>query len=163
MDLVRSLQPWDILLIYCNNQFKKYITPLLTLARGAFSIHLLMSSQKLSLSLFTWIKLCYTKKKKYVLWSQKNLISSFASHYLCELRQIFELLWIQFLFGGNSGKVKVLISQSCPTLCHPMDCSPPGSSVHRILQARILEWVAISFSRGIFLTQRSNPGLLHYR
>ena len=41
-----------------------------------------------------------------------------------------------------------LIYQSCPTLCDPVDCSPPGSSVHRILQARILEWVAISFSRG---------------
>ena len=34
----------------------------------------------------------------------------------------------------------------CPTLCNPMDCSPPGSSVHGILQARILEWIAISFS-----------------
>ena len=41
-----------------------------------------------------------------------------------------------------------LVAQSCPTLCHPMDCSPPGFSVHGILQARILEWVAISFSRG---------------
>ena len=41
-----------------------------------------------------------------------------------------------------------LVSKSCPTLCNPTDCSPPGSSVHRILQARILEWVAISFSRG---------------
>ena len=39
------------------------------------------------------------------------------------------------------------VAQSCPTLCDPMDCSPPGSSVHGILQARILEWVAISFSR----------------
>ena len=37
---------------------------------------------------------------------------------------------------------------SCPTLCDPMDCSPPGSSVHRILQARILEWVAMTSSRG---------------
>ena len=36
--------------------------------------------------------------------------------------------------------------QSCPTLCNPIDGSPPGSSVPRILQARILEWVAISFS-----------------
>ena len=35
---------------------------------------------------------------------------------------------------------------SCVQLCDPMDCSPPGSSVHRIFQARILEWVAISFS-----------------
>ena len=42
----------------------------------------------------------------------------------------------------------VLVAQSCPTLCDPMDCSPPGSSVHRIFQTRILEWVAISSSRG---------------
>ena len=44
-------------------------------------------------------------------------------------------------------KVKVKSAQSCLTLCDPVDCSPPGSSVHGILQARILEWVAISFSR----------------
>ena len=42
----------------------------------------------------------------------------------------------------------VLVTQSCLTLCHPMDCSPPGSSVHWILPARILEWVGIPFSRG---------------
>ena len=40
------------------------------------------------------------------------------------------------------------LTQLCPTLCDPMDCSLPGYSVHRILQERILEWVAISFSRG---------------
>ena len=57
----------------------------------------------------------------------------------------------------------MLVAQSCPTFCSPMDCSPPGSSVHGILQARILEWVAISFSKGIFLTQGSNPSLLHCR
>ena len=39
------------------------------------------------------------------------------------------------------------IPQSCETLCDPMDCSLPGSSIHGIFQARILEWVAISFSR----------------
>ena len=44
--------------------------------------------------------------------------------------------------------VNVLLTQSCPTLCNVMDYSLPGSSVHGILQARILEWVAISFSRG---------------
>ena len=44
-------------------------------------------------------------------------------------------------------KVKVLVTQLCLTLCNPMDCGPPVSSVHEILQARILEWVAISFSR----------------
>ena len=39
----------------------------------------------------------------------------------------------------------VLVSQVCPTLCDPMDCSLPGSSVHGIFQARTLQWVAISF------------------
>ena len=38
------------------------------------------------------------------------------------------------------------VAQSCPTLCDPMDCSLPGSSVHVIFQARVLEWVAMSFS-----------------
>ena len=44
-------------------------------------------------------------------------------------------------------KVKVLVAQSFPILCDPIDYCPLGSSVHGILQARILEWVAISFSR----------------
>ena len=47
-----------------------------------------------------------------------------------------------------SVKMKVLVAQLFLTLCNPMDCSPPGSSVHGILQARTLEWVAIPFSRG---------------
>ena len=45
-------------------------------------------------------------------------------------------------------KVKVLVTQSSPTLCDPVDGSSSGSSVHWILQARVLEWVAIPFSRG---------------
>ena len=44
--------------------------------------------------------------------------------------------------------IKVLVTQSCLTLCNPMDCRPPGSSIHGIFQARILEWVVIRFSRG---------------
>ena len=44
--------------------------------------------------------------------------------------------------------------QSCPTLCDPVDSSPPGSSVHGILQARILQWVAVSFFRDL-----SDPGV----
>ena len=55
--------------------------------------------------------------------------------------------------GGTSGQnfISILCSlfaQSCPILCDPMDCSPPGSSVHGILQARILKRVATLFSRG---------------
>ena len=44
--------------------------------------------------------------------------------------------------------MRALVTQSCPTLCDPMDCSPPGPSFHGILQDRILEWVAMPFSRG---------------
>ena len=54
--------------------------------------------------------------------------------------------WDSLLNKGLKVKVKSLSLR--PTLCDPMDYSPPGSSVHGILQARILEWVAISFSRG---------------
>ena len=50
------------------------------------------------------------------------------------------------LFFDSYGEV----AQSCPTLCNPMGCSLPGSSVHGILQVRILEWVAVPFSRGSF-------------
>ena len=53
----------------------------------------------------------------------------------------------------NKIEVKVLVTQSCLIFCNAMDCSPLGSSVHGILPARILEWVAIPFSRG-----SSQPG-----
>ena len=56
-----------------------------------------------------------------------------------------------------------LVAQACLIHGNPMDCSLPGSSIHAILQARILEWAAISFSRGIFPTQGSNPCLLHWQ
>ena len=56
------------------------------------------------------------------------------------------------------------VTHSCPkTLSNPMDCSLPGFSVHGIFQARVPEWVAFSFSKGIFLTQGLNPGLLYCR
>ena len=50
-------------------------------------------------------------------------------------------------WGLFERKSESKVTQLCPTLCDPMDCSPPGSSIHGIFQARILEWVAISFSR----------------
>ena len=62
-------------------------------------------------------------------WKYLNLVRRFAWKWLSE-------------------KVKVLVAQSLPTLWDLMDCSPSGSSAHGILQARILEWIAISFSRG---------------
>ena len=56
----------------------------------------------------------------------------------------FDRQTLTWFFGGGGG----LVAQSCPTLCDPMDSIPPGSSIHGISQARILEWVAISFSGG---------------
>ena len=71
----------------------------------------------------------------------------------------WQCLYLDVLTSLQCSSAKSL--QSCLTLCNPMDCSPPGSSVHGILQARILEWVAISFSRGSY--QGSNSGHLHCR
>ena len=59
------------------------------------------------------------------------------------------MLIIKAGWRGHWGYIaRVLVAQSCLTLCNPMDCSPPGSSFHGTLQARILEWVTIPFSRG---------------
>ena len=55
----------------------------------------------------------------------------------------------------------VLVTQSCLSLCDPMDYSLPGSSVHGHFQARMLEWISHSLLQGILLTQGSNLGLLH--
>ena len=71
--------------------------------------------------------------------------------------------WGALCLGPFEHKVTSLCcccAQSYLTLCDPMDCSPPGSSVRGILQARILEWIVFSFSRGIFPMQASIPHLL---
>ena len=61
----------------------------------------------------------------------------------------------------NQGWAQMCVScSSSPTLCDPIDCSPPGSSVHGILQARILEWIAITFSKGSSSFEGLNPHLL---
>ena len=61
------------------------------------------------------------------------------------LRMTWPKYW-SFSFSIIPSK-EIPVAQSCPTLCDPVDCSRPGSSAHGILQARILEWVTISFSR----------------
>ena len=84
----------------------------------------------------------------------------YSKHPLCfwEVYSLNHISNMDFLFSRS------VVPDS---FCDYMDCSPPGSSVHGILQARILEWVVISFSRasslfqGIFPTQGSNLSLLH--
>ena len=85
------------------------------------------------------LAMCFTHGNVFVsmLFSQFLPRSSSPS---CVQKSVF--------YAGISTEVKVIVAQSCPTLCDPMDYSQPGSSVHGILQARILEWAAIPFSRG---------------
>ena len=61
-------------------------------------------------------------------------------------RNIFYPIYRDFLSRSYPFLSESEVAQSCPTLCDPVDCSLPGSSVHGILQARILKWVTISFS-----------------
>ena len=61
------------------------------------------------------------------------------------------MVFLVVMYGCESWtikKAKSKVARLWPTLCDPMDCSLPGSSVHRIFQAVVLEWVAISYSRG---------------
>ena len=77
------------------------------------------------------------------------LDEQWCKRYLAEMK-VIQLTWM----------VLCSVTRSCPTLSDAADCSPPGSFAHRIITARILEWAVISSSRGIFLTQGSNPRLL---
>ena len=56
---------------------------------------------------------------------------------------------------GRSSVCVALVAQLYPTLCNPIDCSPPGASTHGILQARTLEWVAISISKRSYRKRES--------
>ena len=61
--------------------------------------------------------------------------------------------------GFCESEVKVLVAQSCPTFCDPMDCSPPGSSVHEDSPGENTGVGCHALLQGFFLTQGSNPGL----
>ena len=62
-----------------------------------------------------------------------------------------------FLLQRMKGKSESEVAQSCPTLRDPMDCSLPGSSVHRIFQARVLEWDAVAFSTDVWIIPAVSP------
>ena len=76
-----------------------------------------------------------------------NFIYSLFSHQLCFCKGELDYFKVSVKYNITVTIIPK-VAQSCLTLCDPVDCSPPGSSIHGILQARILEWVAISFSRG---------------
>ena len=86
-------------------------------------------------------------------------------------QQPTRLLYPRDSLGKNTGVgchfllqcMHAKLLQSCPTLCDPMDSSPPGSSVHGILQARILEWVAISFSLNVLDVPKIDEGVWTFK
>ena len=117
------------------------------------SVHGILQSRKLE-----WVAISFSRGSSQL--RNQTLVSWIAGRFFTNWatrETIFFCLWIPISLDCFES-LQILISpfsesesevaQSCPTLCNPMDCSPPGSSVHGILQARILEWVAISFSRG---------------
>ena len=67
------------------------------------------------------------------------------------------LFFFCYPLASDAKHSKVFVTQSCPTLCISIDCSPPGSTVHRILQARTLEWGAIAFSGMTRLAKYKEP------
>ena len=114
------------------------------------AIQPLMVTYVVSIPWLLWIILTNTSNTNNI-WQQ-----------ICLSRMFFFVLFVLFIYffvfgyrlrSGIFGlycklKQKSLHAQSCPTLRHPLDCTLAGFSVHGALQARILEWVAISYSRG---------------
>ena len=94
------------------------------------------------------------QKLNYRLTSWKKCQQTFASRILWHE---IDIIWDKL----SSAPCLCLVTQACLTLCDPVDCNLPGSFVHGIIQAKILEWVAILYSRGIFLTQGLNLSFLY--
>ena len=92
----------------------------------------------LTWGMFWWdsIRIQFHLNVKKVSESEWNLQSAYAFQWI-----------LVFLIHTCRTNISANMLQSCPTLCDPMDCSSPSSSVHGTLQARLLEWVAISFSK----------------
>ena len=86
-------------------------------------------------------------QNEYPVFSVPFIEEIFFSHLYCFWFLCWKISWPQ-KWMILSWLIDVSIAKLCPILCYPMDCSLPGSSVHKIFQARILEWVAISFFRG---------------
>ena len=134
--LVRSLQPPDILWIHW-----RVYNSIANTSKGVFFLPPSMSmSEAFSISFILNKTLVHTHKKEIL--EPKNLLYS-----LCQKLKVhfcFKLCFVMMIKVIAAAAAKSL--QSCPTLCNPIDGSPPGSPIPGIFQARMLEWVAISFS-----------------
>ena len=103
--------------------------------------------------LLAFALLHFVLKAKLACYSWYRLTSCFWIPVPYDEKDIFFFFFLVLVPEGLVGLHKMKwgemkVCESCLTLCDPMDCSPPGSSIHGLLQERILEWVAISFSRG---------------
>ena len=92
------------------------------------------------LSHFSRVRLCATHRRQPTRlplpWDSPGKNTGVGCHFLLQCRKV---------------KSESEVAQSCPTLSNPIDCSPPGSSIHGIFQARVLEWGAITFSQKGFV------------
>ena len=96
--------------------------------------------------MLVWIYIIQLMKRIYM----DMYINTYTYMYSIKHIYVFdvEIWYFDMFYTSNSSSSAVLVAQSYLTLCDPMDCIPPGSSVYGTLQARILEWVAIPFSMG---------------
>ena len=98
------------------------------------------------LSRFSHVRLCATPEtaahQAPCPWDSPGKNTGVGCHFLLQCRKV---------------KSESEVAQSCPTLLHPMECSPPGSSIHGIFQARVLEWIAIALSDRLPQIRRQDP------
>ena len=117
----------------------------------------------------SWLLLQFGKTIHVALWKHMeplNLLKKLGEDMLFSKREYFKgkLWWLVWLYYFTKCSCyictcAILVSQSCPALCNPLDCKPPGSSVHEIFQARILRWVGNLPSPGIKPTSPVSPAL----
>jgi len=139
----------------CSLGISNFLQEIFSLSHSVVFLYFfaLITEECFLISPFYSLKLCILMGI-FFLFSSAFQFSSFHSYLYGLFGKPFCLF--VFLFLGDGLDPSLLynvmkeseVTQSCPTLCNPMDCSPPGSSVHGIVQARVLEWIAISFSRG---------------
>ena len=115
------------------------------------------------ISQWTWISPFTSLKLSFFICKMEHwVIQGWGrnTHEPMHLFKAFTFLRVDFLLIPRllwAGCVHAKLLQSCLTLCDPMDCSPPGSSIHGILQARILEWATMPSSRGSSWTRGIKP------
>ena len=146
---VRKLKNQIKLPLIKKNQFNLIVLSLSFLSLSLFlhccllkNTFLFVTSLSLSLSLYIYIYICICIYVCVCMYIYLGRIREWSGSWKAFCKDFYKILKIiSILFCAKS-------LQSCTTVCNPMKCSLPGSSVHGILQARILKWVAMTFSRG---------------